>query len=1112
MTNNNNPYPVPLHIYKASAGSGKTFRLAVDYISLLMEDPTCFRKILAVTFTNKATGEMKQRIVSTLYALAMHLGEGNDYMQAVMDKTGLKEEEIVNRAQMALTYLLHHYSDFRIQTIDAFFQTIMRNLATELELTTNFRIDLNDAEVEGKAVDALINELDEQSKVFKWITDYIRVNIDEDHSWKVIEQIKTFGTNIFNDVYKKHAEEMDRLFSTPHFFEDYTKELRSLRDNSKRNIINAYQAMMDKIKAHNLDDENFFAYTNKGVYAFIRRMASGNIDGKQSTRITDCATQPQKWVRKGTGMEDEVLRLATSDLCTDLRNAEEMRPQEWSNYQSASVTLRHLNELRLLKVIADTVDELNRAANRFQLSETQSLLKALVKGTDTPFVFEKIGSRLLHIMIDEFQDTSTIQWDNFKLLLNNCIDQAGSHSLIVGDVKQSIYRWRMGDWTLLNNIGQDYDKSRAQIDKLDTNYRSQENIVNFNNTFFTLAAAWEALQMKEQQIPHADTLSKAYEDVVQKPKKSGGKGYVEISLLPAGDDYKENVYQCIFKYIKNLLEAGVSQKSIAILVRVNKDIADIAQAFTENPLIHNGRQVRLVSDEAFRLDTSVSVRIIIAALQALAHPMDVLTKAVLVKEYHNKILKDNRSDNSLLIITKKTERLADTDIADRLDRELPEAFIQGRNKLIAMPFTDLIEELYTIFQLHDLPGDYAYFCAFNDCVTDFLDRNTADIDMFLNEWTNHLHKKTIETGEIDGIRILSIHKSKGLEFGTVIIPFCDWKLEQSNTIWCERKEEKHFDVLPLIPIDYSESSMRGTVYQDDYCNEHLQNTVDNLNVLYVGFTRPKRNLFVIGKRLKSDKTKKKTYKASMRSEVIEHNLKKTFEILQNSNPSGIPISLNGTDDPKQPITFSYGAILPDEQEEKKKTENVFEEKPSMLMLNNINVYNGQAEFMQSNKSKEFVASVESPKAERMAYIKRGNVLHNLFAHIRTLDDVEPRLRELQAEGIVDNNEQAEELKNIIRQSISQPEVHDWFSDRWTLFNECTIINTGSKDQRPDRVMTDGKEMIVVDFKFGDHQEKHKKQVSDYMDLLCRMGYEHVSGYIWYVLEKEVVPVVNKKKQ
>lgn len=1075
----------PLTVYKASAGSGKTFTLATEYIKLVVQDPQCYRNILAVTFTNKATEEMKMRILSQLYGIWKRLPDSDKYKKVIREKTGLSDTVVSERAGMALGYLLHNYNYFRVETIDTFFQGVLRNLARELDLTANLRIGLNDSQVEELAVDQLIEDLHTTDILLQWLLKYIMDNISDDKSWNVIGQIKAFGKTIFHDNYKNVSNTLRQKMEEPGFFDRYTARLKELRQSAEERMKGFAQDFFDTIASEGLMIDDF-SYGKSGICGFFLKLQDGVFDESSvGKRVIDSMGDPEKWCKKTHPRKELIYSLADSSLGQILRMAFEERPRQWKIYQSADITLRHLSQLRLLGSIEKKVRELNESANRFLLSDTQQLLHALIDGSDTPFIFEKIGSQLQHVMIDEFQDTSTVQWQNFKVLLSETMSQEDAENLIVGDVKQSIYRWRSGDWRLLNDIQAQFPDPEAQLDirTLSTNYRSQRNIIEFNNLFFSTAAQLEYLALQDD--PEATALQRAYADVEQTvPDKLEENGLIHIQLLPS-EDYQENTLMQIADIVCDLRDKGIKPSEMAILVRSNASIPLIADYFTKHL-----PDIRIVSDEAFRLDASVAVNLLVEALHLITHPDDSLAKADIAKLYQCYVLESQTTDNELLLST------------NPLDELLPEAYINHFEELLNLSLYELTERLYTIFGLNRLKGQSAYLCAFYDQLISFTTENSTGIDAFVTEWKENLCAKTIQSDEIDGIRLISIHKSKGLEFDHVIIPFCDWQLEKSqgNILWCQ-PDEAPFNELPIIPIDYNQKQMMGTIYEDDYRHEHLQNTVDNLNLLYVAFTRASQSLFVIGKR----------HAKNSRSVLIEQVL----PLVAEKKPTAI---LSGIENENEPLVFSFGSLIVRTAEDTSCTNlspNPFLQQTTTIGID-IDTFDNPVSFRQSNRSKDFITQQdeENDDQQQRQYIQTGSILHQIFSTIRTTADIDVALKRLQLEGILyDEQITAEKISSMLRKRLQNPRVADWFSDRWTLFNECTILTVEDGEvieRRPDRVMTDGNEWVVVDFKFGSPKDEYHDQVRQYMQLLSDMGHSNIKGFLWFVYSNKITEVSFKQ--
>ncbi len=1085
-----------LTVYKASAGSGKTFTLAREYMTLVIDNPYAYRTILAVTFTNKATEEMKLRILGQLYGIAHHLPESDQYLKQIHEALPhLSETQIRKNAEAALRLLIHNYNYFHVQTIDTFFQSVLRNLARELDLTANLRIGLNDYQVEQQAVDELIESLEDTDKLLFWIMEYIKENIADDKGWNVIGQIKSFGEHIFRDYYKENADKLSERMAEDGFFEGFKEKMKNIKKKAKEQFDEIAASFFDALEEGGYSADDLSGKT-RGIWSYFNKIKNGKYsdDDLLNLTFTKCMESPDNWVKKAdVKNHTDLYQQVSSVLYPILQFSEQHRPTLVKMYKSADLTVKHLNQLRLLGSIDKKVRTMNQEANRFLLSDTQTLLHSLIQDSDSPFIFEKIGTQLNHVMIDEFQDTSTIQWKNFKVLLEETMSREDAGNLIVGDVKQSIYRWRSGDWRLLNNIESEFINPKKQLDieTLDTNYRSDRNVIDFNNAFFVEAAKQEYENLKEAMPEEAQQLLNAYADVEQKvPANKRAQGYVEIKLLKTQEDEEaadestgngkgERMMQLCLETVDKLVARGVPTNKIAILVRNNQTIQDIAEYFM------NHSDYEMVSDEAFRLDASQAVQTLVTALHYLMHPNDDIARATLLKY-------------ALTYLDSE---------------ELVTQLTSNRQEYLEIPLLDLTERLFTEFRLgevEDMKAQSAYVCAFYDKLNAFLADNSSDIEAFLQEWDANLHGKSIHCDGTDGIRLLTIHKSKGLEYDHVIMPYCDWQLEKSNTIWCTPQEEP-YNELPLVPVDFSAGQMKQSIYESDYHHEHLQNMVDNLNLLYVAFTRAGHNLHVFGKRATQN----------YRSSIIELSLDQVAEKLKKAQEfisplaedQEVPVEIYGlgTDSKTSDIVFTYGEPYIPKQKvvmEMKLNSNVFT-LPSEMMETEIIVSSKMPEFKQSNKSRDLIVGDEEEEQQKY-YIKMGTVLHSLFSTIRTHDDIDGALKQLELDGVLyDENISKEKVREMIRKRLESDKVNDWFSDRWEIFNECSIIsmNKGKMEvHRPDRVMKDENETIVVDFKFGKPRQEYHDQVKGYMDLLSGMGHPNVKGYLWYVYPNKIVEV------
>ena len=1065
-----------LLVYRASAGSGKTFTLAVEYIKHLILNPRAYQQILAVTFTNKATAEMKERILQQLYGIWVSDPASEPYLNRIredLQRKSLSEDDIRLAAGTALQYMLHDYSRFRVETIDSFFQSVMRNLARELELSPNLNIELNNTEVLSDAVDSLIEKLTPSSPVLAWLLDYINERIADDKRWNVSNEIKRFGWNIFDEGYIEQGEGLRQQLKDPNTIKLYRNELREMETEALEQMKGFYDQFIGELEAHALTPEDLKGGA-RGIGSYFRKLRDGRLSDKDTVNATlkNSLDDAKNWATKTSAQKNDIIRLAETSLLPLLQDAETFRPRNNKIVNSCRLSLQHLNKLQLLAHIDEEVRELNREHNRFLLSDTNALLHNLVRDGDSSFVFEKIGANIRNVMIDEFQDTSRMQWDNFKILLLEGLSQ-GADSLIVGDVKQSIYRWRNGDWGILNALGTK-DSSfpfPVRVETLKTNRRSETNVIRFNNNLFTAAVEYlNMLHLKELQ-EDCHPLQRAYADVAQESPRTEAKGYIKATFLEPDEEhnYTELTIISLGEEVQRLLEAGVKLNDITILVRKNKNIPPIADYFDKT------MHLPVVSDEAFRLDASQAICMLIDALRYLSNPEDKVACASLMMNYELGIKKQGGDWDSLL--TAKPEEA------------LPVAFVTGMETLRLMPLYELLEELFSLFDMKRIEEQDAYLFSFFDAVTEYLQNNSSDLDAFIRYWNETLCNKTIPSGEMDGIRILSIHKSKGLEFHTVLIPFCDWKLENETNnqlIWCSPTEAP-FSTLDIVPVNYS-STMAESVYRQNYLDERLQLWVDNLNLLYVAFTRAGKNLIFWCK---------KGQKGTM------------SELLANALPQVAAREGDENWDEEEP--FENGELCPskytgtDEHlpDAPKVSANRLAQKPDKLPVH-MESMRHDIEFRQSNRSADFIQGVDEEESDNR-FINRGRLLHTLFSAIETEEDIDNAIDQLVFEGIIGKPETEEKIRELTHHAFSLPQVQDWYSGSWHLFNECDIIwqERGElRTRRPDRVMMRGNEIVVIDFKFGKQNKKYNKQVQGYMQLLTRMGYlkENIEGYLWYVEE------------
>ena len=980
-------------------------------------------------------------------------------------------------AGKALHLMIHDYSRFRVETIDSFFQSVMRNLARELELGANLTIELNNMEVLSDAVDSMIERLNRQSPVLYWLLEYIEERIADDKRWNVSGEIKNFGRNIFDEGYIEKGDGLRRKLQDKDCIKNYRRTLQAIETEALEQMKGFADQFFGILESNGLAIDNL-ANKSKGVSSYFSKLQMGKLDDSlRNATVEKHLASPENWSSKSSPRRNAITELAAAELIPLLQTAEEFRSKNNMLVNSCQLSLRYINNVRLLANIDEEVRHLNYENNRFLLSDTNVLLHNLVHDGDSSFVFEKIGTTIRNVMIDEFQDTSRMQWDNFRLLLLEGLSQ-GENSLIVGDVKQSIYRWRNGDWGILNGLKDHIESFPINVKTLTTNRRSAGNIIEFNNKVFTAACHTLNDIYKSEQGEECKDLKEAYVDVCQEKDKDPDGGYVKVTFLTEKEEmaYVEDTLQQLANETQLLVTAGIQLKDIAILVRKNKTIPLVADYFDKNT------PYKIVSDEAFQLNASLAICMIMDGLRYLSNPENRIAKAQLAAAYQNEILKNNIDLNTLLL--------------NDIDEYLPVSFIEQQKKLRLMPLYELMEKLFGLFEMSRIKQQDAYLCAFFDAVVEYLQNNSSEMSAFIAFWEETLSQKTIPSGEVEGIRIISIHKSKGLEYHTVLLPFCDWNMEKERSlthlIWCTPKVAP-FNDLDIVPVNYS-TAMQQSIYREEYLNERLQLWVDNLNLLYVAFTRAKKNLIIWGK---------DGLKGTV-SELLQQAMGQISIPQHEHDSSHLEKSEDNTDTDN--IAYEMGTLYLSEE---KRTDGIIKNKllmnPEKIPLH-LESLESNIEFKQSNRSAEFIRG-EEETGER--YIRQGQLLHNLFSVIRTQDDIPSAIERLRFEGIIESAEQERQIKKLTEWALNHPLVKEWYSGNWELYNECAIIYKEKGElqtRRPDRVMMKDGKVVVVDFKFGKKRTDYNKQVRDYMNLLSDMGYENIRGYLWYVFDNEFVEV------
>ena len=1070
-----------LTIYKASAGSGKTFTLAVEYIMQLLE-PNAeneFVHTLAVTFTNKATAEMKSRILETLYGLKMGLEESKPYMEAIKKKvkdlpqSSLKGRESSTfkgelegafrlQAGKILTAILHDYSHFRVETIDSFFQSILRNMARELGLAANLQVEISHDEVIESAVDSLIETMDSKPEVRRWVMDYVREQMDSGDKWDIVGPLKAFAGNIFREEYQSRSEEELARISDAEVIKTFKSKMQAIRKKAEREVQEAVDELINQIE--NCPNGFDCISYGKNLHSFLLKARAMESEG------------PGKSIYNS---KFKIQNSSTFDLQARLAEFIALYERCRKDYLSATLALRHLGLLRLLEYIDERAREIEGDSGRFTLSSTPALLSKMVEGSDAPFIFEKTGTFINHVMIDEFQDTSRMQWENFKKLLFEKL-ASGGKGLLVGDIKQSIYRWRSGDWKILYGIEQERELQRFHIDPqpLDTNFRSHQVIVDFNNAFFPIAA-----KLLDEIKPDASIkLSHIYKEVGQVAKKADKKGYVRIKLFKETDDYLQDTICDMAEQIRQLQAGGLDLSKIAILVRTNLMTQQLIEGFSLY-----APDIQLVSDEAFLLDASVSVRMIVAAMRLLIdkNHTDGISEKYLMMHYLQDVLG-------------KTDATIQSIASQEAEQVLPEAFTAHKDELLQLPLYLLAERLWHIFSLDAIEGEDVYVLTFLDELQNHL-RNAGapDIQTFLTAWDEKLHMRPVPGSAVAGVRILTIHKSKGLEFHTVLLPFSHWQIEsdrQGDILWCNT-DTAPYNELGALPISIYSRDVRSSVFAPNYEEEHLERRVDALNTLYVAFTRAECNLYVWGK-----------IKSGTAGDLIYKTLRD-----------------DDNDTSEELFAYEVGKPFTEVKKEGKKEGNRLhlEHRDEDAIDVKVVTRNPKLYFQQSNLTQDYLERMKDEEASTdqnanegagtaaasslsLSQREIGKLMHEALSRINDVSQLDEVLREAR-EGSIGKDEEWDTIASRIKEGFRNPLVASWFREGNTVYNECGIASISEKDGlpcvlRPDRVVMTDDSITVIDYKFGHPNRDYGNQVRRYMNLMKQMYPRHnVKGHIWYIM-------------
>ncbi|MCQ2229667.1 MAG: UvrD-helicase domain-containing protein [Bacteroidales bacterium] len=1126
-----NQYTKTLDVISASAGSGKTYNLAARFIDMLVRNPQDYQHILAVTFTIKATAEMMDRIVRDMYTLIAPIPDDENKEKREDDKKEIikrqieelkggaaKEvngklvrprsaaricngksdaeltEIIIDNCKMALHLILNDYSQFNISTIDSFVQKVIRAFAFEQGFMSNYNVELDTRLVIERAIDMLMQSLNTDAQLKTWMIEFVKSKMDSNEksaSWDIDEDIKKLAQTLNSDEGREFAEDINKkLEENPNFIIDYKKSIDDVIDR-------VFTTMKDALK-HYVDslpggfDENMVHGKTRSYHYKLFLKAQEAFTQKTFDDI-------YKWFDDGKNRDQDSRNDVVNNAYAAFWNTVNL--DLFKEYHTAKETRGNIYVIGILGYISRMMQEYVSQNHVMLLSKSNELLQKLIDNSSVPFIYEKIGTRFNNIMIDEFQDTSIMQWNNFEPLVANCLHN-NNRCLLVGDIKQAIYRWRNSDWHTLADLGTGNNNKGVdayiQKDNLATNWRSYEKIVKFNNHIFqSMSADFSTsiggLHGKVSDIDIDRIYNGCAQDTVKESLK--GKGVVQLKTIFGNNESCADII--LDDLTKSILELTEKHKyklnDILILVRYSKQGGVVMDHLAK-------QNIKVVSSDSLMVCKSLTVKGIIAGLDFIANTQN--TQALL----------------TFISITKANEEISElSDTWKDVDKlnEIKELLIGLRGK-------GLIEMVNAIVNMmpQDLyKRDFIFVEAFVDALRTFMSNYHVNLSDFI-DYINSVKDKLAVTAPSnqDAITIMTIHKAKGLERKVVLIPFADWDVEPASSkapiIW-GHKLPHPFGTIDAIPVLYS-NRLLNTYMDEAFLEEKRLIYIDNLNLIYVALTRAKEVLMMWG-HISTAKNKTGPSISESLVKAIEASSNELKDI--NSYTETIEGIAEGDDD-SQELSFDvrrYGEFeIPQTENSKKTTSNYDEVISETITPYEFHDYTCHTKLTEKN-SKEAISIDEIQKAEY--FINYGTAMHNIMEQIRHIDDIDDAVDNAILDGAIDKSKGLI-LKRTIKKKITESMAAEWFeADRNNVYTETSFL-THNSDIRPDRIvkLNDGT-YAIIDYKFGftvdpyeedGQNDKYHEQVRNYIKTLQDAGFKNIKGYLWYFNKDNTIIEVKPK--
>lgn len=1032
---------------------------------------------------------MKDRILAYLDDFAK--GKQNELAVELQQELGLDAQTFQQNSQAVQAGILHQYAQFSISTIDAFFQKVIRSFTRESGLIGDYRLEVDHDAILEEVIDNLIDELGSNKELTEWVVEFAKENLENERAWDVRFSLIDFAKEIFREEFKAIEDQLAATTSDVSVFRKIRDKLWSTKNYFIERVSIPAKEFLSILDKNQFTIDDFSYGKTSGLLGFFTQFANEKnlsrykpIGGRVLNHFNG---NPANWPSKKSPHAKTIHQLAEQRFVKLMSEILEEYNEHFQRALSAEVALKNLYVFGLISDIARKLKEYKNENNVMLLADAPKFLNGVISDSDTPFIYEKVGSFYRNYLIDEFQDTSGMQWKNFQPLIANSLDQ-GYPGLVVGDVKQAIYRWRGGDLNLLqreiiSRIGED----RVDVKELDRNFRSSKAVVAFNNALFKTASEIVSMETGES-IPR-----EAYTDVSQEIFKKED-GFVEIRFLrPEPDEQEKNLFakegaesdgegvsdwmdlalEQLPQMMEDLQERGAKLKDIAILVRRNDEGQRIATQLLQYKNSGKGKQgcrYDVVSNESLRIDGASSVNLLLGALRYLHNADDSIARAQLGFEFARLHEPDRPMREVFAVANFAT-----------FENNLPKSFATQKSYLKKLPLIELTETLIHIFDLGKQQGELVYLQAFQDLVLEFYNRERNDLGAFLEWWEENRKKKSVQiAGEVDAAQILTVHKSKGLQFKYVIIPFCSWSLDhemfRAPNLWVS-SDQGPFKDMGFVPVKYGKI-LEQTYFANDYRKEFTKTYLDNLNLLYVAFTRAEQGLLVTAPH--PDVRAKGTV-----ANLLFNAIQGTTELSSKWNESSSIFKTGEWN-----ITETASANLSESLSLNEYVSTLWRDK---LVIRQT----GSNYFEQTHEAR--------------AKINYGIHMHAVLSRMKYADELDSTLKQILLDGLITESEM-ESTRLQLSELLSNAEVSSWFSREWKVQTEVPIILPGGDESRLDRLIYNGKRAVVIDFKTGELRRGDNQQVLAYQDILRKMNFTDVRGYLLYLRNSQLVEVRSGVKE